>query len=92
MDQEMLSKINGVLKANGKRELSPDELEKIVGGGKGDPGPDKVSEHNIDYQEGVKCPVCGGTNTISINGNCICSDCLPHISPADADCIPLIIP
>ena len=91
MNKEMLDKINEVLKANGKRELSPDELEKIVGGGKGDPGAERVPENNIDYQEGVKCPVCGGTNTISINGGCLCSDCLPHITPDD-DCTPLIIP
>ena len=32
MDKEMLAKINEVLKANGKRELSLDELDQVVGG------------------------------------------------------------
>ncbi len=32
MDKEMMDKINEVLKANGKRELSMDELDKVVGG------------------------------------------------------------
>ena len=32
MDKEMMAKVNEVLKANGKRELSMDELDKVVGG------------------------------------------------------------
>ena len=88
MEKEMLNKINEVLKANGKQKLSMDELKSIVGGDKGTGG--RVPQP-VDYQEGVKCPVCGGTNTISINGGCLCSDCLPHITPDD-DCTPLIIP
>ena len=32
MDKEMMDKINEVLKANGKRELSMDEMDKVVGG------------------------------------------------------------
>ena len=32
MDKEMLAKVNEVLKANGKRELSMDEMDKVVGG------------------------------------------------------------
>lgn len=94
MDKEMLDKINEVLKANGKRKLSPDELEKIVGGDKGDTGDTgakKPPQPTFGYQEGVECPVCHGTNTISINGHCLCSDCLPQVTP-DSDCTPLIIP
>ncbi len=32
MDKEMLEKVNELLKANGRQELSADEAEKIVGG------------------------------------------------------------
>ncbi len=32
MDKEMMDKVNEYLKANGKRELSMDELEKVAGG------------------------------------------------------------
>ena len=32
MDKEMMAKVNEVMKANGKRELSMDELDKVVGG------------------------------------------------------------
>ena len=32
MDKEMMDKINEVLKAHGKRELSMDELDQVVGG------------------------------------------------------------
>ena len=32
MDKEMMDKINEILKAKGKRELSMDELDKVVGG------------------------------------------------------------
>ena len=32
MDKEMKAKIDEILKANGKRELSMDELDKVVGG------------------------------------------------------------
>ncbi len=32
MDKELMEKINEVLKANGKRELNPDELDQVVGG------------------------------------------------------------
>ena len=91
MDKEMLNKINEVLQADGKRELSLDELEKIFGGGKGGTGEGTRVPQPFDWQKGVECPVCHGTNTVSINGNCICSDCLPQVTP-DSDCIPLVIP
>ena len=32
MDKEMMAKINEALKANGRRELSMDEADKVVGG------------------------------------------------------------
>ena len=32
MEKEMMEKVNEILKANGKRELSMDELDKVVGG------------------------------------------------------------
>ena len=32
MDNEMMKKVNDTLKANGKRELSMDEMDKVVGG------------------------------------------------------------
>ena len=32
MDKDMMAKINEALKANGKRELSLDDLDKVVGG------------------------------------------------------------
>ena len=32
MDKEMMAKVNEILKANGRRELSLDELDKVVGG------------------------------------------------------------
>ena len=32
MDKEMMAKVNEVLKANGRRELSMDEMDKVVGG------------------------------------------------------------
>ena len=32
MDKEMMGKVNELLKANGKRELSLDEMDKVVGG------------------------------------------------------------
>ncbi len=32
MDKDMMAKINEALKANGRRELSMDELDKVVGG------------------------------------------------------------
>ena len=32
MDKEMMDKVNEILKKNGKRELSLDELDKVVGG------------------------------------------------------------
>ena len=32
MDKELLAKLNEALKANGKRALSEDELEQVVGG------------------------------------------------------------
>ena len=32
MDQEMMKKVNEVLKANGRRELSMDEADQVVGG------------------------------------------------------------
>ena len=35
MDQEIMAKVNEVLKAHGRRELSMDELDEVVGG-KGD--------------------------------------------------------
>ena len=34
MDKDMMAKINEALKANGRRELSLDELDKVTGGGK----------------------------------------------------------
>ena len=40
MDQEMMKKVNEVLKANGRRELSMDEADQVVGG-KAIPGPEK---------------------------------------------------
>ncbi len=32
MDKEMMEKVNEFLKANGKRELTMDELDQVVGG------------------------------------------------------------
>ena len=32
MDKDMMAKINEALKANGRRELSMDEMDKVVGG------------------------------------------------------------
>ena len=32
MDKELMAKINEALKANGRRELSMDDLDKVVGG------------------------------------------------------------
>ena len=32
MDKDAMAKVNEVLKANGKRELSMDEMDKVVGG------------------------------------------------------------
>ena len=32
MEKEMMDKVNELLKANGKRELSMDEMDKVVGG------------------------------------------------------------
>ena len=32
MDKEMMAKVNEILKANGRRELSLDEMEQVVGG------------------------------------------------------------
>ena len=34
MDKEMMGKVNELLKANGKRELSLDEMDKVSGGAK----------------------------------------------------------
>ena len=34
MDKKMMDKMNEALKANGKRELSLDEMDKVSGGGK----------------------------------------------------------
>ncbi len=33
MEKEMMEKVNEILKANGRRELSMDELDKVTGGG-----------------------------------------------------------
>ena len=35
MDKKMMDKVNEMLKANGKRELSLDEMDKVSGGGDG---------------------------------------------------------
>ena len=35
MDKEMMAKVNEVLKANGRRELSLDEMDKVSGGNVG---------------------------------------------------------
>ena len=32
MDKEMMEKVNEVLKAHGKRELSLDEMDRVTGG------------------------------------------------------------
>ena len=32
MDKEMMNGINGTMKANGTRELSLDEMDKVIGG------------------------------------------------------------
>ena len=46
MDKEMKAKIDEFLKTNGRRELSMDEMDKVVGGGCGFYGP--LSADNID--------------------------------------------
>ena len=48
MDKEMMAKVNEVLKANGKRELSMDEVDKVVGGECCDVKYFKTAE-DIDY-------------------------------------------
>ncbi len=51
MDKEMMAKVNEVLKTNGKRELSMDELDKVVGG-------------SFSYSGGDTCVLNGQTMTI----------------------------
>ena len=72
MDKELLTKVNEMLKANGRQELSMEELGKMAGGVT---GIERPAPPPFEIKHGVKCPNCGGTNTISINGDCHCFDC-----------------
>lgn len=79
MDKKAMANINEFLKANGVRELTPDELDRIIGGKSDEPVITPIREPGI-FKEGMTCPHCGGTNTIGFSGNCLCLDCLTEFT------------
>ena len=48
MDNEMMKKVNDTLKANGRRELSMEEMDKVSGGGYYVPNTDEEKKWLID--------------------------------------------
>ena len=60
MDDKILTEINEMLKADGKRKLSPDELKDAVGGGSIEEWKEKMAKL-IDERNAFKAEICKRT-------------------------------